>query len=46
MLNQYGIASAFEEYSGTHTNKLGDRFQNNVMKFFSEKLCFEKRCRT
>ena len=46
MLNQYGIANAFKEYSGTHTNKLGDRFQNHVMKFFSKNLCFEKRCRT
>jgi enterochelin esterase-like enzyme len=43
-LNQYGIANTFEEYSGTHTSKLGDRFQNHVMKFFSDTLCFQERC--
>lgn len=43
-LTEYGIANTFEEYSGTHTSKLGDRFQNHVMKFFSESLCFQKRC--
>ena len=43
-LSDYGIANTFEEYSGDHTNKLGDRFQNHVLKFFSNHLCFEARC--
>lgn len=43
-LNDYGIENTFEEYAGTHTSKLGERFQNHVLKFFSESLCFEKRC--
>jgi enterochelin esterase-like enzyme len=43
-LSEYGIANTFEEYPGTHTSKLGDRFQNHVMKFFSENLCFDERC--
>jgi enterochelin esterase-like enzyme len=43
-LNAYGIANTFEEYPGTHTSKLGERFQNHVLKFFSDTLCFEKRC--
>lgn len=43
-LKQYGIANSFQEYPGTHTSKLGDRFQNHVMKFFSDTLCFQERC--
>lgn len=43
-LNDYGIANSFEEYAGTHTSKLGERFQNHVLKFFSETLCFEAQC--
>lgn len=43
-LRQYGIPARFEEYAGTHTSKLGDRFQNHVMKFFSDTLCFQERC--
>lgn len=27
------------------TSKVADRFQNHVLKFFSEHLCFESRCR-
>jgi enterochelin esterase-like enzyme len=43
-LRQYGIESTFEEYEGDHTNKLGERIQNHVLKFFSETLCFDKQC--
>jgi S-formylglutathione hydrolase FrmB len=43
-LDDYGIENTFEEYPGTHTSKLGDRFQNHVLKFFSENLCFQARC--
>ncbi len=40
--DNYGIANSFEVYSGTHTSKVADRFQNHVMKFFSENLCFQE----
>jgi S-formylglutathione hydrolase FrmB len=39
--DRYGIANSFEVYAGTHTSKVADRFQNHVMKFFSQSLCFE-----
>jgi hypothetical protein len=45
VLDEYKIANTFELYSGTHTSAVADRFQNHVMKFFSEHLCFEKQCR-
>jgi enterochelin esterase-like enzyme len=44
VLDRYGIANRFEEYSGTHTSRVADRFQNHVLKFFSDTLCFERRC--
>src|SRR4051812_9453105 len=44
VLDQYKIPNSFELYSGTHTSAVADRFQNHVMKFFSEHLCFEKQC--
>jgi enterochelin esterase-like enzyme len=44
-LDRYGLANSFEVYSGTHTSKVADRFQNHVMKFFSQSLCFERSCR-
>jgi enterochelin esterase-like enzyme len=45
VLDKYGIANAFEIYQGTHTNKVADRFQNHVMQFFSQNLCFPPGCR-
>ena len=42
VLDRYGIANSFEIYQGTHTSKVADRFQNNVMPFFSRTLCFER----
>jgi enterochelin esterase-like enzyme len=45
VLDKYGITNSFEQYQGTHTSKVADRFQNHVLKFFSEHLCFEKQCR-
>jgi enterochelin esterase-like enzyme len=45
VLDRYGISNSFEEYQGTHTSKVADRFQNHVLKFFSDHLCFETRCR-
>jgi enterochelin esterase-like enzyme len=44
VLDQYGIANSFEVYSGTHTSKVADRFQNHVMPFFSKSLCFQASC--
>ena len=44
-LDKYRIANSFEIYSGTHTSKVADRFQNHVMSFFSQNLCFEAACR-
>jgi enterochelin esterase-like enzyme len=45
VLDTYGIANSFEVYPGTHTSAVADRFQNHVMRFFSENLCFQARCR-
>jgi len=45
ILDRYGIANSFELYHGTHTSVVADRFQNHVMSFFSENLCFQKHCR-
>jgi enterochelin esterase-like enzyme len=44
-LDKYGIANAFEIYHGTHTSAVADRFQNHVMPFFSQNLCFQAGCR-
>jgi enterochelin esterase-like enzyme len=44
-LDRYGIAHNFEIYPGNHTDKVADRFQNHVMRFFSQKLCFQADCR-
>jgi hypothetical protein len=45
VLDLYGVSNGFEQYQGTHTSKVADRFQNHVLTFFSEHLCFEKQCR-
>ncbi|HTW61774.1 MAG TPA: alpha/beta fold hydrolase [Terracidiphilus sp.] len=44
VLDNYGIANRFEIYHGTHTSAVADRFQNHVLPFFSQNLCF-KSCR-
>lgn len=44
-LDKYGIANTFEVYSGTHTSRVADRFQNHVMPFFSKNLCFQAGCK-
>ena len=44
VLDKYGIANSFEVYSGTHTSRVADRFQNHVIPFFSKTLCFKARC--
>ena len=45
VLDKYGIANSFEVYSGTHTSKVADRFQNHAIPFFSQHLCFSANCR-
>jgi S-formylglutathione hydrolase FrmB len=45
VLDVYGIANTFEVYAGDHTNRLGDRFQNHVLPFFSTNLCFKADCK-
>ena len=45
VLDKYGIANSFELYSGMHTSKVADRFQNHVMPFFSKSLCFQAGCK-
>ena len=37
-LDRYGIANSFEVYPGTHTSRIAFRFQDQVMKFFSQSL--------
>ena len=44
VLDNYGIANAFEIYSGTHTSAVADRFQNHVLPFFSKNLCAVNNC--
>ncbi len=44
-LDRYGIANSFEVYPGTHTSAVADRFQNHVLRFFGQNLCFEAGCR-
>src|SRR5215207_3592631 len=44
-VDRYGIANSFELYQGTHTSKVADRFQNHVMPFFRQHLCFRPSCR-
>lgn len=45
VLDKYGIAHGFQIYPGTHTSAVADRFQNHVLKFFSQNLCFEAGCK-
>jgi len=44
-LEKYGISTGFEEYSGTHTSRVADRFQNHALPFFSKHLCFDAACK-
>ena len=44
VLDKYGVANTLEVYKGTHTSAVAVRFQNYVMPFFSENLCFRTRC--
>ena len=44
VLDEYGIQHSFEVYPGTHTSAVADRFQNHVVPFFSQNLCFASGC--
>ena len=44
VLDKYGIANTFEVYPGTHTSAVADRFQNHVLTYFSQNLCFQAGC--
>lgn len=44
VLDKYAIANSFEVYQGTHTSRVADRFQNHVIPFFSQNLCFKTNC--
>ena len=39
------IKHGFEIYKGTHTSAVADRFQNHVLPFFSQNLCFTATCK-
>jgi len=43
-LDSYGIPHSFEIYGGTHTSAVADRFQNHVLSFFAQNLCFTESC--
>jgi len=45
ILDNYGVKNSFDIYQGTHTSHVAYRFQNHVLPFFSENLCFRKTCR-
>lgn len=45
ILDNYGVENSFTIYHGTHTSAVADRFQNHVMPFFSQHLCFTEHCR-
>ncbi len=44
VLDEYGVPNSFQIYFGTHTSAVADRFQNHVLPFFSENLCFTRSC--
>jgi len=45
ILDNYGIPNSFEIYAGTHTSAVADRFQNHVLPFFNQNLCFTESCK-
>lgn len=45
ILDSYGIPNSFEIYSGTHTSRVADRFQNHVIPFFAKNLCDSRDCK-
>lgn len=41
-LDKYGIEHFFEIYEGDHINRVAERIEKNMLKFFSENLVFEQ----
>ena len=39
-LTKLGIVHTYQTYEGDHTNHVKDRFEGNVLPFFSEQLSF------
>jgi enterochelin esterase-like enzyme len=37
-MTRYGVRHTFETYEGNHSNRIGQRFEENVLPFFSEHL--------
>ncbi|GAA3765460.1 alpha/beta hydrolase family protein [Terriglobus aquaticus] len=46
VLDNYGVQNSFTIYPGTHTSAIAQRFQNYVVPFFSQHLCFATHCTT
>jgi hypothetical protein len=44
IMDGHRITNGFEIYQGTHASAVADRFQNHVMLFFSQNLCFTSGC--
>jgi len=38
LMTSYGIQHSFETYDGDHVNRLPQRFENNMLRFFSQHL--------
>lgn len=41
LLDSYGIAHSWETYEGDHGNRIPERFEMNLLPFFSQHLAFE-----
>ena len=42
VLDGYGIKHFYEEYEGDHINRVAERIETSLLKFFSENLSFEQ----
>jgi enterochelin esterase-like enzyme len=42
LMTHFGIRHTYETYEGDHVNRVGDRFEHNVLPFFSQQLEFPK----
>jgi hypothetical protein len=40
VLTRFGIAHTYETYEGDHTNRIPERFDQNLLPFFSKNLSF------
>jgi hypothetical protein len=46
VLAAYGIPHQYETYDGDHVNRVAERLETRVFKFFSDNLSFEQQERT